>query len=524
MPLNGLHVPADDPIVDPFSRSSLKELANLLSHWIPKPENCTNMNCRCKRTPSKPTPSKPTTTITLPAEWLTAQKKKIASSSFPQHLRCRHGAPTLLLQSIVHWPGRGRQRRQRQRSAEQHYNPPPPQPLCAAHRRLDPELLGLLYGLLRAEVSVRVDRIRAYLRVVRRREESGEGEYEYDHVGPEGRELLQWFVDRMSCVAGLYMTGREVDRLFGNRAGRWEGSSVLHKVKGGCPASVLAVVGGDDAVLVVLRASLKARAKGKAPRLLGLVEGWMEGKGRRRRRNLEEESNMFVDVIGKARVVMEKRRREKKGGGGGERGRSKHRGGLPAGTKFVDGAPIPQVRLDNGESRRRRDYNAEDLSESFPLLSFDPVGGMKKEEAEVVESIWSSSVSSSDDEDEVGEDEDDEDEVDEDEDDEDGNWPHACTPVQAYSPLSGPDRRVSPSIYSVLPEKPSSIISTAPRASEYVRLQAETTKTFFGQSSKQSLPRQSGQNTNAGGQQKLSNESSATNWEDFYKADNNNRR
>jgi hypothetical protein len=57
-----------------------------------------------------------------------------------------------------------------------------------------------------------------------------------------------------------------------------------------------------------------------------------------------------------------------------------------------------------------------------------------------------------------------------------------------------------------------------------VRLQAETTKTFFDQSSKQSLPHQSSQNTNAGRQQKLSNESSATNWEDFYKAGNNNRR
>jgi hypothetical protein len=221
------------------------------------------------------------------------------------------------------------------------------------------------------------------------------------------------------------------------------------------------------------------------------------------------ESNDLADRIWKARAVIEFRRRDKKGGGGGERGRSKHRGGLPAGTKFVDGAPIPQVRLDDGESRRQRDYNGEDVSERSPLLNLHPAGGMEMEKAEVVESIWSSSVSSSDEEDE---------------DDEDGNWPHARTPVQAYSPLSGPDRRVSPSIYSVLPERPSSIISTAPRASEYVRLQAETTKTFFDQSSKQSLPHQSSQNTNAGRQQKLSNESSATNWEDFYKAGNNNRR
>jgi hypothetical protein len=195
MPLDAPYVPADDPIVDPFSRSSLKELANLLSHWISKPHSCTHVSCPCNRTP-KPTPSKPTTTITLRPEWLTAQKKKIASSSFPQHLRCRHGAPTLLLQSIVHWRGRGRP------STEQHSNPPPP-PLCAAHRRLDPELLGVLFGLLRAEVSVRLDRVRAYLRMARRREEKGEGEHEFDRVGPRGREKLRWYLDRMSCVAGL---------------------------------------------------------------------------------------------------------------------------------------------------------------------------------------------------------------------------------------------------------------------------------------------------------------------------------
>lgn len=113
-----------------------------------------------------------------------------------------------------------------------------------------------------------------------------------------------------------------------------------------------------------------ARAKGKAPRLLGLVDAWMRVLGARDMgREMRAESEALAEEVREARSWMRARRAERRarmGEGDVNRGRSKHRGGLPAETKVVDGSPMPRFKLRGAHHRHH--------GNSHPDLY--PIGGM----------------------------------------------------------------------------------------------------------------------------------------------------
>ncbi|KAH6849689.1 hypothetical protein B0I37DRAFT_369600 [Chaetomium sp. MPI-CAGE-AT-0009] len=106
---------------------------------------------------------------------------------------------------------------------------------------------------------------------------------------------------------------------------------------------------------MALRANMKARGKEREPKLLGLVEAWMFMYGWHEQREMRAQSDaLAAEVKGVRRWMHDRkvRKREERG----ERqdpdaGRSKHRGKLPAGTKFADGVPMPHFRLSSGGDR-----------------------------------------------------------------------------------------------------------------------------------------------------------------------------
>ncbi|KAL2255109.1 hypothetical protein VTK26DRAFT_4090 [Humicola hyalothermophila] len=191
---------------------------------------------------------------------------------------------------------------------------------------------------------------------------------------------MREYVERMNGIATLWLDWDEFERWYGEGAvlapSGEEASEcrLFERVESGCPACVLAVVGGRRELLVALRASVEARAGGKDPRLLRFVDAWIdafaeaggdEDEGGEAGR-MRKESFALAEEIRRVRIAnrrwkQERRReREKRGGGpdgrrrGGDdgKGRSKHRGGLPSGTPVVDGVPMPQVRMRRGDAPR----------------------------------------------------------------------------------------------------------------------------------------------------------------------------
>ncbi|OIW33014.1 hypothetical protein CONLIGDRAFT_161352 [Coniochaeta ligniaria NRRL 30616] len=131
--------------------------------------------------------------------------------------------------------------------------------LCTYHRELKPELVFWCYTQLNEEVSTHLDRYRRY-----RAKFAG-----------ECTDELRDYIDRVTSIATLYLHRDDFEGEYGRHALKEEGER-HERVRGGCAACVLAVVGARAQMLIDLRASMLARAKRKTPRLLLLVEAWMD--------------------------------------------------------------------------------------------------------------------------------------------------------------------------------------------------------------------------------------------------------
>ncbi|KAK4039947.1 hypothetical protein C8A01DRAFT_36080 [Parachaetomium inaequale] len=178
---------------------------------------------------------------------------------------------------------------------------------------------------------------------------------------------MRSLVNTLSGVATLFLSPSEFERYYG---GGVSAEHSFERVESGCAACVLAVVGSRQEVLVALRANIKAREKGREPRLLALVEAWMQIAGREEEeREMKAESDTLAEEVRQVRRWMHARRVERRGAehDDGTRGRSKHRGGLPAGTRIVGGVPMPQVRLHWDGDRQHYDS----YRDSYPVGGLD---------------------------------------------------------------------------------------------------------------------------------------------------------
>jgi hypothetical protein len=163
---------------------------------------------------------------------------------------------------------------------------------------------------------------------------------------------MRWLVQVLSGMGSLFLGEEDFERYFGDGV---RPECRFEKVESGCPACVLAVVGGRQEVLMALRASMKGRAKNREPRLLALVEAWMPLFGWHEEREMRAQSDALAEEVREVRQWMHDRkvrkRAERAARGEPEdsssEGRSKHRGRLPSGTKFVDGVPMPNFRMLN---------------------------------------------------------------------------------------------------------------------------------------------------------------------------------
>ncbi|KAL2022555.1 hypothetical protein VTK56DRAFT_5162 [Thermocarpiscus australiensis] len=486
-------------LLRPLSRTAVREFAALLRYEPSSPNN--------------------TNTASLPQDWLDAQKFAV-ENALCKELRARFAQP---VRNLLRYP------------FTDHFPP-----LCPAHRKLDSELVGNVFRLLRVEVSARVDTARAYLRWLRR-------EGRQDECPPTLRE----FVERMSGVVTLYVSEETFEYYFGKGAARPRFR--FQRVESGCPACVMAVVGGRPELLVALRANMEARAKRRYPRLLRLVDAWIEQAGDVETvRAMKADNERLREEIREMRRVMRDRRREKhrdlemeaeRDKDGSRRGRKDWREGIPddmAHVKVKEWADHPeQQQQQHDGDGSRGPYStgtmdcSRDVGSSSPTLVAETVG--KDTEPEEWE-IFSSSVSSLSSHSDVDE-----------HTDENGdfiparkNWPRAEAtgqPAPAPAPNTSSNTRRPQSMYSSAGHaaaaaaappsirrsmsiysgggpslgalsSQSSILSTAPRPGDYADIPRENIKIFLD--SRQTL----GQGRD---QDRQSRQSTSTTWADLYR-------
>lgn len=130
--------------------------------------------------------------------------------------------------------------------------------LCSYHAELKPELIFWCYAQLNEEVCTHIDRFRRYRM----------------RFPDECTDELRDYIDRVTSIATLYMRRDDFEAEYGRHA--LEEDERYPRVRGGCAACVLSVIGARAQMLIDLRASMLARRKGKTPRLLCLVEAWMD--------------------------------------------------------------------------------------------------------------------------------------------------------------------------------------------------------------------------------------------------------
>ncbi|KXX76886.1 hypothetical protein MMYC01_207838 [Madurella mycetomatis] len=191
-----------DPVHDPLEQltdDAVAELASLLRYFPPDSHLST---CALSRT------------------FLDAQRAAAESSRFPRQLRA---APAHAVRTLLRGP-----------FADDWFSP-----LCPSHRRLDGGLVGHLFRLLRVEVSRGCDSVRRF--VAAAAGAPGDGEGHRPATASEGMEAAAArVVDELSSLVELYLSAEQVDRYFGRFATRGR----FDLLQSGCPACVLAVVGG----------------------------------------------------------------------------------------------------------------------------------------------------------------------------------------------------------------------------------------------------------------------------------------
>ncbi|KAK3368243.1 hypothetical protein B0H63DRAFT_455034 [Podospora didyma] len=243
------------------------------------------------------------------------------------------------------------------------------------HHGLDRKLVQWCLSLLQMEISIRVDFLRIYLRGPSKNNNGDVANR--DGVGLDVKNLS----DLLECLTGiatLYFEPPCFNRYFGDGTGRQHRFAT---VKSKCPACVLSVVGGRRDLLSVLRANMLARTKKKTPRLLPLIEAWIDNLGTvtaKRRRDSSRAAEIIAgmrrhsDGIRAQLISVRKRlneHREAREHGGekrddsGMRLRSSRRGGTtPSLTRTSDGVPLPSQRFfsrADGTYRWRRGVGGE---------------------------------------------------------------------------------------------------------------------------------------------------------------------
>ncbi|KAK3302572.1 uncharacterized protein B0T15DRAFT_310276 [Chaetomium strumarium] len=489
-------------ILGTLDRSALLEFAAFLRIALPPPAAYTS-----------PSPSQSNTAV-LPQTWLDAQQSTITTLS--SELLARGTVTTTAIAMLSHSFTRlFRSNHHHHHHHHSHLSSSPilgGMKLCPAHKKLDADLLTHCFALLAAEVSVRCDVLKGYLSSCRRRRLHHAHSHHHQNsetaAAAQARKELKRMVEVLSGVASLYLSSEQFERCFGSTKPKY----TFQKVQSGCPACVLAVVGGRREVLVALRGNMLGRAKGKEPRLLRLVEAWMEmfGGGVGVEAAIRRESDVLAQEVRNVRRVMHERkvqRRARKGKEEEDGGKSRHRGGMPAGAKVVDGVPMPQVKV----------YGDHPPSHNYPAFGLDgarrsdDLPAARRDEETGQWDIWPSSVSSScssstsvDSDAEL-------------------NANREFLPARRHWPQThrtttqrNASRRESESIYSTAGagavDRPSSILRDAPRPSEYtdVRLDDdESVRIFLDQRQSQSQSRSTRS-------RRQSQQSTSTDWADFY--------
>ncbi|KAK0718409.1 hypothetical protein B0T26DRAFT_602817, partial [Lasiosphaeria miniovina] len=76
----------------------------------------------------------------------------------------------------------------------------------------------------------------------------------------------------VSGIGSLWQTPAEFEEHYGDVSPQYR----FQRIKSGCGACMLSFVGARRDLLVILKANMEARAKRENPRLLALVEAWMD--------------------------------------------------------------------------------------------------------------------------------------------------------------------------------------------------------------------------------------------------------
>ncbi|KAL2136591.1 hypothetical protein VTI74DRAFT_2896 [Chaetomium olivicolor] len=351
--------------------------------------------------------------------------------------------------------------------------------------------------------------------------------------GPDA-ERMKEFVERLTGTVTLYLSPANFEQYFGKGT---RPEFQFDRVESGCPACVLAIIGGNRELLVALRANMLARAKRRQPRLLRLVEAWMEMFAVEQ--EMKRQSEALAAEVRMVREMMHWRKVESRRRAGAERGkkreegRSRHGGGLPVGTRSVDGIQVSQVKLEQG---RHHQHDAGRRSGSYHLGGMDGAGDFDDACPRETQEWWPSSISLPQPSPSAPSHHAAHANLNVSDSDKDHNFSYGLIPSRNFwsdshhpTPPSNSSTLTSESIYGKPGcnhhEKPSSVFPSLPRPNEYVRLQAETARAF---QLSLHLDQQHRQQANATlhGQPRCgswpsvqSKASTGTKWEDFYRSD-----
>jgi hypothetical protein len=129
--------------------------------------------------------------------------------------------------------------------------------LCKTHKLLNPQLIRRIFLQVSAECTTRVARISQH---------------------PKLPENVSQFLKRIQSVNSLWMSPELYRQAF--KVKPYEAR--FEPIPGGCEACILAAVGGNRQTISDFRTSMIGRKKkrGSTPRLLPLVESWIEWTGR----------------------------------------------------------------------------------------------------------------------------------------------------------------------------------------------------------------------------------------------------
>ncbi|KAK3995963.1 hypothetical protein QBC44DRAFT_355924 [Cladorrhinum sp. PSN332] len=303
------HHHADLNLISTLPRNTILHLTGLLRCTDPIPISTPE---------STTTTTTTTTTLLISASWLAEQKRVIIESGntlpkeilstrrLPQGCKSRWRLGSLLKNITVVT--------NKHRGAGVFPFLPLPAGLCEAHRGLNEDLIKSIFALVRVEVCERNRSVRSYFRYLRRMEK-----HQHKHQQNEWEDHVKHCLETLSSVAALCIQDDETyKRLFGRSvaaaAAAAAAANKMGRVKNGCPACVLSVIGGNKEVLVGLRASCVARARGgrRVPRLLKVLRGWIAHFGQREGCIMERRGGELAERINQVRKLERERRRRKR--------------------------------------------------------------------------------------------------------------------------------------------------------------------------------------------------------------------